>query len=114
MQRSFLPRPTPVKLAIPSAATGDSTVVQAFNSRKPVRAPLLEHLPRQRVVIPAPTTCPCCGGKLSKLGETITESLQSIPRQWKVVQTVREKFTCRSCEAITSDGISPPYFLRHR
>ena len=24
-----------------------------------------------------------------------------IPRQWKVIQTVREKFTCRSCERIT-------------
>ena len=24
-----------------------------------------------------------------------------IPRQWKVVQTVREKFACRACEAIT-------------
>src|SRR5690242_19833140 len=27
--------------------------------------------------------------------------LESVPRQWKVVQTVREKFTCRSCESIT-------------
>ncbi len=24
-----------------------------------------------------------------------------VPRQWKVVQTVREKFSCRACEAIT-------------
>jgi transposase len=24
-----------------------------------------------------------------------------IPRQWKVIQTVREKFTCRDCEAIS-------------
>ena len=39
--------------------------------------------------------------KLSKLGEDDTETLEVIPRQWKVVQTVREKFTCRACEAIT-------------
>jgi transposase len=63
--------------------------VQAFTRRKPVRAPLPEHLPRERVVIPGLTACPCCGGRLSKLGETITESLESVPRQWKVVQTVR-------------------------
>jgi hypothetical protein len=75
--------------------------VQAFTRRKPVRAPLPEHLPRERVVIPGLTACPCCGGRLSKLGETITESLESVPRQWKVVQTVREKFTCRSCETIS-------------
>jgi len=69
--------------------------------RKPVRAPLPAHLPRERVVIPAPAACPCCGGKLAKLGESVTESLEVIPRQWKVVQTVREKWSCRSCETIT-------------
>jgi transposase len=81
-------------------ATGD-TAVQAFTRRRPVRAPLPSHLPRERVVIPAPCACPACGGKLAKLGETITETLEVVPRQWKVIQTVREKFTCRSCEKIT-------------
>jgi transposase len=82
-------------------AAADGAVVQAFTRRKPVRAPLPEHLPRERVVIPGPTACPCCGSKLTKLGETVTESLESVPRQWKVVQTVREKFACRTCETIT-------------
>jgi hypothetical protein len=68
--------------------------------RKPVRAPLPAHLPRERVVIPTPSVCPCCNGKLVKLGEDVTETLEVIPRQWKVIQTVREKFTCRSCEKI--------------
>jgi transposase len=79
----------------------DSTNVHAFTRRKPVRGPLPAHLPRERVVLPGPAACPCCGGALAKLGETITETLEVIPRQWKVVQTVREKFTCRACETIT-------------
>ena len=66
-----------------------------------MRGPLPAHLPRERVVVPGPTACPCCGGVLAKLGETITETLESIPRQWKVIQTVREKFACRVCETIT-------------
>jgi transposase len=66
-----------------------------------VRAPLPAHLPRERRVIPAPTACPCCGGKLSKLGEDVTETLEVEPLKWKVVQTVRERLACRSCEAIT-------------
>ena len=49
----------------------------------------------------APAVCPCCQGKLVKLGEDVTETLEVIPRQWKVIQTVREKFSCRSCERIT-------------
>ena len=73
----------------------------ASRRRKPARAPLPAHLPRERVVIAGPTACPCCGGRLSKLGEDITETLEVIPRQWKVIQTVREKFTCRACETIT-------------
>jgi transposase len=69
--------------------------------RKPVRGPLPAHLPRERVVIPGPTECPCCKGRLAKLGEDVTETLEVIPRQWKVIQTVRERFTCRVCETIT-------------
>jgi transposase len=68
---------------------------------QPVRAPLPAHLPRERVVIPGPTSCPCCGGTLSKLGEDITETLEVEPIKWKVIQTVRERFSCRSCETIT-------------
>ena len=84
-----------------AAASQNRTVVPSFTRRKPVRAPFPAHLPRERVVIPAPAACPCCGGKLAKLGEDVTETLEVVPRQWKVVQTVREKFTCRSCEKVT-------------
>jgi transposase len=82
-------------------AAPDKTTVHPFTRAKPVRGPLPAHLPRERVVLPSPTACPCCGGKLAKLGETITETLESIPRTYKVIQTVREKFSCRSCETIT-------------
>lgn len=84
-----------------SKANQDDTVVRSFTRRKPVRVPLPAHLPRERVIVPGPTACPCCGGVLRKLGEDVTETLEVIPRQWKVIQTVREKFTCRSCEKIT-------------
>jgi transposase len=82
-------------------ATPKTQTVQSFERRKPARRPLPEHLPRERVVYPAPTACPCCGGALHKLGEDITESLELVPRHWKVVQHVREKFSCRLCEKIT-------------
>jgi transposase len=75
--------------------------VQAFTRRKPARRPLPEHLPRERVVYPMPAACPCCGGALHKLGEDVTETLELVPRQWKVIQHVREKHSCRSCEKIT-------------
>jgi len=78
-----------------------STVIKSFERKRPARKPFPEHLPRERVVIAAPTNCPCCGStKLSKLGEDVTETLEVVSRQWKVIQTVRERFSCRQCEAI--------------
>jgi hypothetical protein len=79
---------------------------QSFQRKRPSRKPFPEHLPRERVVIPVPACCPCCGSaKLSKLGEDITETLEVIPRQWKVIQTVREKFSCRNCETIALEAV---------
>jgi transposase len=89
------------ELAAEQAAARTQTV-RSFERRRPSRKPFPDHLPRERVVLPAPESCPCCGStKLSKLGEDITETLEVIPRQWKVIQTVREKFSCRHCETIT-------------
>jgi transposase len=75
--------------------------VRSFERRSPARRPLPEHLPRERIVYSAPAACPCCGGVLHKIGEDVTETLEVVPRQWKVIQHVREKFSCRSCESIT-------------
>ena len=75
--------------------------VQGFTRRKATRRNFPEHLPRRRIVYPAPTACPCCGGsKLSKIGEDVTATLDVVPRQWFVTEHVREKFSCRSCETI--------------
>jgi transposase len=69
--------------------------------RKPARRPLPEDLPRERIVYPAPCACPKCGGPVRKLGEDVTETLECVPRSWKVVEHVREKVSCRACEAVS-------------
>lgn len=81
------------------AAVSDTAPAQS--RRKPARRPLPDHLPRVRLVEPAPSACPCCGGELSKLGEDVTETLERVPAQWRVIQHVRDKFSCRTCQAIT-------------
>jgi transposase len=83
-------------------AAAQTQAVKSFQRKRPSRKPFPDYLPSERVVIAAPQSCPCCGSsKLSKLGEDVTETLEVIPRQWKVIQTVREKFSCRDCETIT-------------
>ena len=83
-------------------AAPKTTSVAAFERRRPTRKPFPDHLPRERVVIEPPTTCQHCGSeRIVKMGEDTTETLEQIPRRWKVIQTVREKFTCRECEKIS-------------
>ena len=83
-------------------AAAQTQTIKSFQRKRPSRKPFPDHLPRERVVITAPESCPCCGSsRLSKLGEDITETLEVVPRQWKVIQTVRERFSCRDCETIT-------------
>jgi len=107
-----------------AAATAASPIqVQAFQRRRPARRPLPAHLPRERLVHPAPTACPCCGGTtLRKIGEDVTEMLEHVPASWKVIQHVREKFSCRSCESIAQTpapshpiarGRAGPFLLAH-
>ena len=81
-----------------AAAAAAKVKVEGFQRKRPARRALPEHLPRERVVHPAPTTCPCCGGNaLRKIGEDVTETLEHVPARWKVIQHVREKFSRRSC-----------------
>ena len=83
-------------------ATAKTTKVASFTRKRPSRKPFPDHLPRERVIVPGPVACSCCGGsRLSRLGEDITETLEVIPKSWKVIQHVREKFTCRDCEKIS-------------
>jgi transposase len=83
-------------------AAAKTQSVRAFVRKRPVRKPWPEDVERERIVIEAPSACACCGGsRLSKLGEDVTETLEEIPRRFKVIETVREKFTCRDCEVIS-------------
>ncbi|NPD66047.1 IS66 family transposase, partial [Acetobacteraceae bacterium] len=84
------------------AAAAKTMAVTSFTRKRPARRPFPEHLPRERVVIAGPSACACCGStRLSRLGEDVTETLEVIPRSWKVIQHVREKFSCRDCERIS-------------
>jgi transposase len=84
------------------AAAAATSQVRPFTRKRPVRKPWPDGIERERVVIEAPKACACCGGsRLAKIGEDVTKTLEEIPRRFKLVETVREKFTCRDCERIT-------------
>lgn len=77
-------------------AAAKTTTVQAFTRTRSTRRDFPADLPREKVVIPAPELCPCCGSDdLSHLPAAVTETLERVPARHKVIQTVREKVSCR-------------------
>jgi transposase len=84
------------------AANDDAPVAQPLGKpRKKARrniGALPKHLPRcEQVLEPDTTVCPCCQGRLHKIGEDISEVLDVIPAILRVLRTIRPKYACRSC-----------------
>ncbi|MFO1140831.1 MAG: IS66 family transposase zinc-finger binding domain-containing protein, partial [Amaricoccus sp.] len=81
---------------------------EQYGRRSERRARLIEQmeLPLEKLETAAteeaPATCSGCGSaRIVRMGEDVTETLEVTPRPWKVIQTVREKVTCRDCERIS-------------
>lgn len=79
--------------------TADPVLKAARTSRRRAnRGALPAHLPRiETVVEPESPDCPCCGGELHRIGEDVSERLDVIPAQFRVLVTRRPKYACRGC-----------------
>lgn len=90
---------------------------------KPARKPLPEHLPREiETYAPRQECCPDCGAALRLLGEDVSEVLEYVPAQFKVIRQVRPKLSCSGCERIVQEpapsrpierGLAGPALLAH-
>jgi transposase len=111
---------TPERSATSAAETIQPQCVAA---KRPARRPLPEHLPREtQTHAPAHTACPECGGALRPLGEDVSEILEYVPAQFKVIRQVRPKLACSCCDAIVQApapsrpierGLAGPGLLAH-
>ena len=66
--------------------------------RKTNRGSLPKHLPRIEVVIEPEEILCGCGSERDVIGEDVSERLDVIPAQFRVIVTRRPKYACRSCE----------------
>jgi transposase len=77
-------------------ASGPHVDVEIADKR-PRRKPLADHLPREEVVIDvANDVCPCCGGVLHSIGESVSQMLDWVPAQLRVLRITRPKYACRT------------------
>jgi transposase len=85
----------------PDTKTDHNPPAKTHQRKQPIRAPLPAHLPRETVTHEPACTCPGCGGTtFSRIGQDEREVLEYVPSSFKVIQHVRPKLSCRSCETI--------------
>ena len=86
------------------------------NSNQPARpraarniGGLPAHLPRVHITIePARLACPCCEGKLHRIGEDVSEMLDVVPAILRVKCIHRPRYGCRACESAVVQAKAPP------
>ena len=65
------------------------------------RQALPDHLPREEIKHDIEGDgCPACGGPLHRIGETVSEMLDWVPAQFRVLRIRRPKHGCRACGTI--------------
>ena len=78
------------------------------SKRRANRGALPVHLPRVETVVDVDSpTCPCCSGALHRIGEDVSERLDVVPAQFRVVVVRRPKYACRSCEEVVVQAPAP-------
>lgn len=80
-------------------AQGPAAAGPARQSAKRNIGALPKHLERiEEVIEPVSLDCPCCAGRLHRIGQDVAEALDGVPAQLRVLRTVRPKYACRACE----------------
>ena len=76
--------------------------------RRANRGSLPTHLPRiEQIIDVQDKTCPCCRGELHAMGEDVSERLDIVPAQFRVIVTRRPKYACRACEEVVVQAPAP-------
>jgi transposase len=81
---------------------------KATRKRRKNRGALPAHLPRIEIVVDIEDkACPCCKGLLHRIGEDLSERLDIVPAQFRVLVTRRPKYACRACEGAVVQAAAP-------
>ena len=80
----------------------------AAKKRRANRGALPPHLPRIETIVDIEDkACPCCNGELHRIGEDVSERLDIMPAQFRVLVVRRPKYACRACEDVVVQSPAP-------
>ena len=105
---------------LPPEAPGEEQKPRRVSDDRPS---LPDHLPREDVTLDIDAgACPCCGGAIHEIGETVSEMLDYVPARLRVLRIRRPKYGCRACGTIhqapaperpIAKGLASPGLLAH-
>jgi len=76
--------------------------------RRANRGAMPPHLPRVEMVVDIDDhACPCCRNGLHRIGEDVSERLDIVPAQLRVIVVRRPKYACRACEDVVVQAPAP-------
>ena len=102
IQALIVPKPALVK-AVLLFAINRSGLHFARLENGAHRIPLSDAIPRERRELDPGDSCPDCGGDLRVVGEDVSELIDMIAAQLKVIEIARVKKSCRRCERMVQE-----------
>ena len=94
--------------AAETEAKSPAVRAEGTRKRRANRGALPSHLPRIETTVDVESrSCPCCRGELHRIGEDVSEKLDIIPAQFRVLVVRRPKYACRACEDVVVQAPAP-------
>src|SRR5258706_7295580 len=122
-QLKFGSKALPADIARVEATLPSEKVRTPASRSRTDRPSLPAHLPREDMRIDLDQqTCPCCGGELHAIGETVSEMLDHVPARLRIIRICRPRYGCRACGTIhqaaaperpIAKGLATPGLLAH-
>lgn len=89
-------------------AASPAVRTESARKRRANRGALPAHLPRIETVVDVESKiCSCCGGGLHRIGEDVSEKLDVVPAQFRILVVRRPKYACRACEDVIVQAPAP-------
>jgi len=99
---------TEAETAAEADAASPAVRAESARRRRTNRGALPTHLPRIETIVDVDSKiCSCCRGELHRIGEDVSEKLDVVPAQFRVLVVRRPKYACRACEDVIVQAPAP-------
>lgn len=84
----------------------DKIIVKSYSRKKKGRKKIAQDFPREEVVhdLEDDEKVCACGHEKEHIGDDVSEKLDVIPAQFRVIRNIYKKYACKKCEGTSEEG----------